>query len=269
MWNNRCRRALRSVSRGFSSGHFSYLLLHIITMLVGWIVISYGDQVSDGSALPMAIGGSLVAAGAAGAVLFLKVWVDREEDERLKTLRESGIRRIFQARSVAIRPEYDDRLASASEVIEIMGFGLRNLRQDHEANFEAWSRRARVRILLTDPAFPREDVSIADLRDVEEGDGKITDDVRRFVRSCGGLLRSGSKDFQVRLYTCLPSINLFRIDGDLFWGPYLIGDVSRNLPTLLTEADSRLSRRLIAHFDKVWSEFSREVPVEWLEDDAE
>ena len=269
MWNNRSTHAVRGIRRGFSSGHLSYLLLHIIIMLVGWILISYASYVSGDPALAMAIGSGLIAAGAAGAVLFLKVWVDREEDQRLKALRESGIKRTFQERSVAIRPEYDDRLASASEVIEIMGFGLRNLRHDHEANFEAWSRRAKVRILLIDPEFPQRDRSIANLRDVEEGDGKITEDVRKFVRSCAELLRSGSEDFQVRLYTCLPSINLFRVDGELFWGPYLVGDVSRNLPTLLMEADSRLSRRLIAHFDMVWSDFSRDVPDEWLEVDAE
>ena len=136
-------------------------------------------------------------------------------------------------------------------------------------DFADWAKRAKVRILVIDPEFPKKDCCLADLRDTEEGDGAIREDVRKLIRSCGGLLRSKNEGFEVRLYTCLPSVNLFRIDGDVFWGPYLVGDVSRNLPTLLMEADSKLSRRLIAHFDKVWKDFAREVPVDWLQPDRE
>ena len=269
MPSNRLNQVLRSIRRGFAAEHFSYLLLNLVMMLIGWLVIASGGQDPAGTALSVAIGGSLVATGAAGAVLFLRVWVARDESERLKNLRESGIRKTFEARSVAIRSEYDERLASASDAIEIMGFGLRSLRHDHEKDFEDWAKRATVRILVIDPEFPRKDGCLADMRDVEEGDGEIKDDVRKLVRSCSALLKLKTNGFELRLYTCLPSINLFRIDEDVFWGPYLVGDISRNLPTLLMDADSKLSRRLIAHFDEVRRKFSREVPVEWLEPDAE
>ena len=74
--------------------------------------------------------------------------IDREEDERVKTIRDSGLRHVFNARSVGIKAEYDDRLATAHEAIDIMGFGLRHLREDHDMHFEDWAKRATVRILV-------------------------------------------------------------------------------------------------------------------------
>ena len=52
----------------------------------------------------------------------------------------------------------------------------------------------------------------------------------------------------------------------VFWGPYLIGEVSRNMPTLLMETDGTVARRLLEHFDRIWTRFSREIPKEWLRD---
>lgn len=65
-------------------------------------------------------------------------------------------------------------------------------------------------------------------------------------------------------------VNVFRIDGAMFWGPYIIGDVSRHLPTFLVHEGGVLYDRLLAHFDTIWQseQFSRSVPVDWLEADA-
>lgn len=86
----------------------------------------------------------------------------------------------------------------------------------------------------------------------------------QLVRSCRCLILH-EPNFDIRLYRCLPSINFFRIDGDVFWGPYLIRDASRNMPTFLMEKDGKLSQRLINHFDKIWNDdqLSREIPSEW------
>ena len=191
----------------------------------------------------------------------MRVWMDQEQSERLRDLHEFGIRRVFSVRSVRIGSEYEKRLGRASEQIDIMGFGLKALREDHGHNFRKWAERASVRILLLDPEFPSVDQPIADLRDSEENhaDGDIRKDVRQFLEHCGGLMEDRNVRFEIRLYRCLPSINLFRIDDEIFWGPYLIADVSRNMPTFLMERRGRLAEKLVNHFETIWKSdrFSR------------
>lgn len=258
----------RRIKSALSARHWLYLACHAILALTGLILMLLDPQSMKVAKFFAAVGGSLVAMGVGGAVLFLMVWIDRKEAQRLNDMREYGLSRIFPARSVSIRSEYDERLAHASDSIDIMGFGLQHLREDYGEVFAKWTDQATVRILIVDPEFPSKESPIADLRDVEERHlrGDIRNDVMGLICSCRNLIKDDNSNFKVRLYRCLPSINLFRIDQDIFWGPYLIGDVSRNMPTFLMEADGRLSKKLIEHFDRIWSNeaFSREIPNEWL-----
>src|SRR5207249_4989496 len=98
--------------------------------------------------------------------------------------------------------------------------------------FPAWSARTQVRVLLLDPEYPRRDQSYAQQRDKEERNqhGAIARDAREFIRQTANLA-AGNNRFRIRLYRCLPSVNVFRIDDTLFWGPYLMGAQSRNMPT--------------------------------------
>ena len=262
---------LGRIKNAFSARHGLYVSCHVILVVLGLSLMLYGWPTVKLTSLMVAVGASLLAMGVGGTVLFLFVWIDQTESERQDAIRASGLRWIFSARSVAIRSEYDTRLARAVESIDILGFGLKALREDYRDEFAVWAQRANVRILVLDPDFPHRDHSIATLRDREEEstDGTIGDDVRQFVASCRHLMEDPAVRFRVRLYRCLPTINLFRIDREVFWGPYLIGDVSRNMPTLLME-DGRLTERLIEHFDRIWDsdEFSRNIPNDWLGHEA-
>jgi hypothetical protein len=50
----------------------------------------------------------------------------------------------------------------------------------------------------------------------------------------------------------LPAINLLRADHEIFWGPYLMGQQSRNTPTLIAQRGGFLFDALKAHFDALW-----------------
>ena len=151
----------------FRPSHWIYLLVYSLILMLGLTVsfVSFPE-----CEIGIAVGGSLIAAGVAGCVLFLQVWLSQGEKERMDDILKSGVERIFPARSISIRGEYDQRLNRAAEAIDIMGFGLNHLREDHASNFGAWAERVPVRILIIDPDFPTKDVSISDLRDKEEGD---------------------------------------------------------------------------------------------------
>ena len=251
-----------------TSNHGFYLSLHVILILVGIILMLLWAENRSVAHYLFPIGGSVVATGFGGIVLFLRVWLDQRESQRLADIRAAGFSRIFTTRAGLIKHEYDERLARASQRIDIMGYGLRNLREDYHEDFAAWARRAPVRILVLDPEFPSESAPIANLRDPEERNtaGAIKADVHRLIETCRPILKNEQARFMIRLYRCLPSITVFRIDQDIFWGPYFVHDVSRNMPTLLMEAGGGMSQRVIGHFETIWSsdELSRPIPKGWF-----
>ncbi|OAI45016.1 hypothetical protein AYO43_08640 [Nitrospira sp. SCGC AG-212-E16] len=172
-----------------------------------------------------------------------------------------------------IRQDYVQRLEKAEEQIDIIGFGLSSFREDFLDDFSKWKQRANVRILLVDPEFPSGELSYANQRDTEEKNslGKIASDVRKFVEVVGSLIsEDGDRVFDIRLYRCLPSLNIFRIDDELFWGPYLVGEQSRNSPTFLVQRGGILFDRFTRQFECIWKDdkFSRPIPKAWLKPQA-
>src|SRR2546421_253399 len=104
-------------------------------------------------------------------------------------------------------------------------------------------------------------------RDLEEGDhaGTITQQVKKFVADTKAITELvAPNSFEIRLFRCLPSVNIFRVDNEMFWGPYLIKQPSRNSPTFLVRRGV-LFDRLLQHFDRIWTDdsLSRPVPADW------
>ena len=205
-----------------------------------------------------AISTGLITAGVAGLIAFFYVVLQEGRVQRQRSLEESGLRDIFARRSVSIRPEYDQRLQDAHKQIDILGFGLNSLREDFLDSFATWAQRCKVRVLLLDPEAPTGAASFADRRDSEEGatPGKIRQEVEQFLAATTAL-RSSNPNFEVRLYHALPSVNIFRIDDSMFFGPYLLLQPSRNTPTLLIGRGTVFDR-LEEHYNALWSDgFSR------------
>jgi hypothetical protein len=235
-----------------------YILAHAVLIILGYALAR------TGSSLMVAIGSSLVAAGITGWVIFVYVLFSQSLSERVQIFTRFGLTLIFDTRSVHIRPEYDRRLNLANDGIDIMGFGLQSLRQDYGNDFESWRNRAKVRILMLDPTFPLVNQSYAMERDKEEHDdvGNIEKNVQRFLEELAPILQSqGAHSFEVRLYRCLPTLNIFRIDDEMFWGPYLIGKPSRSNPTFVAAKGGILFEKFKDHFDHIWANKELSVSV--------
>jgi hypothetical protein len=245
-------------------------LKHVVWLLVHLLFFLGGYQLSKCTEPLWAnVGYSLVSAGITGAVIYVYMFITTTTAERLKAIDAAGIKKVFAHRSVQIRDEYQKRLSKAKHSIDIFGFGLRSLREDFSGQYQKWTATAKVRILLIDPAFPSDSASLANARDLEEGNptGSIESDVKAFIRDVAPLLRNSERKLFVRLYRIIPSVNLFRIDDELFWGPYLVNTQSRNTPTILVSRSGYMFHTLADHFDHIWSDdrFSKAVPPEWLE----
>jgi hypothetical protein len=228
-----------------------YLLLHLVLVLVGVLLTRSGGPIAVG------IGASCIAAGVTGWVLFAHIRLTENQRSLLSILTLFGFVKAFDARAVRIRPEYDQRLERARDRIDILGYGLRALREDYRDKFPEWKKNAKVRVLILDPEFPNTKYAYAKQRDKEENtsEGTIDADVKAFLAENRRLDNVVTKhSFEVRLYTCLPSVNIFRIDDELFWGPYLIGEPSRNAPTFLVRRGGILFERFVSHFERVWED---------------
>jgi hypothetical protein len=238
-----------------------WIIGHIVMFTVGIFFTVLAGQ-SAHKEVFLGIGGSLIAAGIAGEILFLYVASSQQTKDKLDLLSIAGLQRIFRTRSVSIRDEYHSRLSNAKEV-DILGFGLSSFREDYGNKFGELSLKTSFRILLLDPDFPSSAVSVATIRDHEEGndDGNIKRDVEAFenaVRRADHLVKA---NFLVRRLTALPSINIFRVDDEIFWGPYLIADQSRNMPTLLVRRGGFLYYQIKNHFEHLWenNQFSKPI----------
>lgn len=240
----------RRMGRSFSPTQWIYLLVHALIFAAG--IALY--QVKG--ALSFSVATSLISTGVAGWVIFL--WV-RQSESRFSTvqaLESLGIIKAFTARSISIRHEYEPRFSASRREISIMGFGLRALREDFGDEFANWATRSKVRILLLDPDAPSAHWSYAAQRDREEGNsaGSIANDVRAFLAYTREVRAAHPQTFQVRLYRCIPSINLCVVDDDLFWGPYLLGRQSRDTATLLCGKGGPLYATFVRHFEQIWSD---------------
>jgi len=242
--------------------HWVYLLAHLV-LVIGGVAL----QPLQG--FWATFGQGVLAAGVAGYVVFAYVLMHDELADRVRVVSEFGILKIFASRGAQIRNEYEELLGDFNE-LDVLGFGLNSLREDYKDSFVDWAKRARVRILLLDPDFPTPETSLAAIRDAEEGKASdaIAAEVKRFVEDAAPAVARPDGRFAIRLYRCIPSINLFRVDDRLFWGPYLIRQPSRNLPTFLVAKPGTLYEKCRDHFNDIWDsdDLSGPVPAEWLED---
>ncbi|MBW6523277.1 hypothetical protein KZ810_07165 [Sphingomonas sp. RHCKR47] len=229
-----------------------WLVVHLFLVLSGMLLMTTEGEKLLGATLAQSLGSGLLATGIAGMVLYLYVRMSEQTQNRLEVITAAGITGVFRHRSVRIKEHYDKRLHSAKR-IDLIGLGLSSFREDYARDFAEWSRKAKVRILVLDPDFPNRAHSLADYRDLEEGGakGEIRADVVAFLRAVEDNAEIDRTRFEVRKMRSIPAINLLRIDDEIFWGPYLMAERSRNTPTLLVRGGFMFDN-LVQHYDETW-----------------
>lgn len=268
MSHTRNLKRVKRLVKSFSKTNWLYLVLYTAIFALGIVLVlwpaSQELKIDDegiryweqSGSLVVAVGSSLVAAGLAGWVLFLWVVLSDERSARSDLVFQLGLVSAFSERASMIKGEYDERFAHANTSIDVLGFGLSHFREDYGDDFKKWGSNACVRILLIDPTMPSKRSSYANQRDVEEGNsqGTIAGDVQKFLDETSHLWADPESGFSVRLYRALPSVNICRIDDELFWGPYLVKKPSRNSPTLVVKRGGTLFDSLSTHFEELWND---------------
>lgn len=260
--------ARRSLSRRLTTVAAIYLLSNLLAVAIGIILfqqgIPHGPNDSSNNLL-QGVGISILAAGVTGIVLMGYVILTDTLRNRITVLESFGIHDYFDANTTPIQGEYAARFSRDSREIDILGLGLNSLRKDFGSNLRRWAETSRVRILLIDPAFPDHENSLAAQRDREELDarGTIKGEVEEWIAQTANLRLNHPDRIQIRLYQCLPTVTLVRVDGELFWSPYLMHRSSNSTPTMLVTRGGLIYNVLADHFDHIWSDdtLSQAVPV--------
>lgn len=225
-----------------------YYLAHALVIAIGAALTLLRNPVWT------AIGTSLIATGAAGAVIFIYISRTDRIRDAIDLFSRFGLATIYDRRAAQIRDEYAARLSDANSNIDILGFGLKDFRRDYIGELGALSARARVRILVIDPYS---DYCTARDHEEEQSSGTIQGEVEEFIRQFQArYTKTTHPNLSLRLFTCLPSVNIFRIDDEIFWGPYFVGRASGNTITMRVTRGV-LYDQLSNHFIEVWDSFSR------------
>jgi hypothetical protein len=227
-----------------------YYLAHAVVIAIGVSLTLLHNTAS------VAVGTSLIATGAAGVVIYLYIGRTDRTRDALEMLNRFGLAQVYERRAAQIRVEYSTRLDRATSQIDIIGFGLKDFRRDYMDQFPVLSARAHVRILLIDPASPA-----CAMRDREEDqrEGKIAEEVQDFVAQFRARYTTDQlPNLTIKFYTCLPLVNIFRIDNEIFWGPYLVGQASGNTITMRIER-GLLFDQLTGHFEEIWTNYSNSI----------
>jgi transcriptional regulator with XRE-family HTH domain len=173
------------------------------------------------------------------------------EDGELSTTRpvpDKVLGRAHGGRGARLYDLYTEALEADPDGVDLLGCGFRQVREDFGEMILDVSLRVPLRMLLLDPA-----AGFADQRDREEGTrvGQIRDDINDWIAFLA--TTTPSNRIAVRTYSLMPAVQITRIGNWMGWGPYLVGTVSRNMPTLLCDPSQVEWTPLVKHFELVWS----------------
>lgn len=256
----------RSFGKRFTTVAVVYLASNVVLILVSALLLQAGLPDREGekaNEILVGFGVSLLAAGVAGIAMLGWVIISDTTRNRIVVLQEFGIRDYFDTNTTSIQGEYAQRLTRNKKQIDVLGLGLNHLRKDFNGSLRAWAESGAVRILLLDPDYPSADESYADQRDAEEldGSGSIRMAVKAWLTETEQLRTELENKFQVRLYTCLPTVTMVRVDKEIFWSPYLMNRGSGRTPTMLLHSGGTLFDVMADHFERIWTNDSLSRPA--------
>ena len=182
----------------------------------------------------------------------LNVWlVDVKE---VNPLDGWGIEKIYKTRAEK-NQDSDPKLTNAQHRIDGVAFGLKNFRSLHTDKIEdCLSRGVNIRLITMDPASP-----FAEQRDLEERDekGHLRNSINQLVEWADRLNErkgSGRGTITVKGYSCMTLDFYWRVDDDIYIGPYWYGMPSQQTITYKFKAGGIGAGLYIDYFDKLWND---------------
>lgn len=196
----------------------------------------------------VSIGCSLIASGL--VILLNGFFVDRQ---KYSPLDEWGIRNIYNTRSL-MNQDCDIRLSKAKYQVDVIGFGLKSYRLELEGMTKDLLRRGvNFRIITMDPYSP-----FVAQREIEEKDspGQIKSAILDLIQWAEKLNReSKNGKIEIKGYRCMTLDFYWRVDDDIYLGPYWYGYTSQQTISYKFSGDDKKGFRYYTeYFNKLWDD---------------
>ena len=195
----------------------------------------------------LSIGCSLIASGL--VILMHDFFVERK---KVSELDEWKIEKIYSTRAER-NAEADPNIENARYCIDGIAFGLSTFRTMYGKKIEQCLKKGvQIRLLTMDP----EGKFIAYREEEEkEGPGGIKDTIVEMVRWADSLNQSSKKGkIVIKAYNSMTLDYYWRVDNDLYVGPYWYGYKSGATITYKFLAGGRGFQHYSEYFDKLWED---------------
>lgn len=201
-------------------------------------------------AIWISIGCSLLASGI--VVLIQAVLVDAKQPN---VAEEWGLEKIYSTRAEKNK-DSDPKLNKARHQLDVVAFGLKSFRSMHSKKVERLLKKGiDVRMLTMNPA---EDNPFLKQRELEEGEpeGQIRKSIEALVTWANKLnAQSSSKGkIIVRGYKCMTLDFYWRVDDEMYIGPYWYGIGSQQTITCKFKKGKRAFELYEDYFEKLWAD---------------
>lgn len=195
----------------------------------------------------ISIGCFLIASGV--VIFFNALLIERVQ---YNPLDEWGIEKIYTTRAEK-NADSDPKLDRAQYCVDAVAFGLKSFRTKHDSKVEnCLLRGVNFRILTMDPSSPflpqRE-------KEEEETEGQIKNTILQLVEWANGKNRNSRKGkIVVRGYNCMTLDFYWRVDDDIFIGPYWYGVDSQLTITYKFKNGKKGFSQYAEYFEALWND---------------
>jgi hypothetical protein len=231
---------------------FNALTVNIITFLTGVILVLLAlllDIQKTVGLIFVSIGTSIIASS---VVVYLSSKYLFKQNRIKEIIEIWGLSGIYKTRA-EMNISSNVKLRNANECIDIIAFGLKGFRETQSQLIEDKIRRGmKIRIVTINPnskyLSQRE-------KDEKEIDGQIKNTVEQLTEWVFNLKKNQIKQDQVQIkyYDTLPFDFYFRIDNNVFIGPYLYGISSQQTISYEITGNKEGFNYYTTYFERIWN----------------
>lgn len=171
--------------------------------------------------------------------------------------------KIYEKRSEKNK-DSDPRLDKAKEHVDVVAFGLKSFRENYTNKAEmALNKGCNFRIITMNP-----DSRFATQRDMEEHNvnGDIEKSIRDLIAwadnlnsSSGRRKKKNKGKIIIKGYDCMTLDFYWRVDDEIYFGPYQYGKGSSDTITFKFEKGGRGFENYSQYFEKLWNDDSMKI----------
>lgn len=171
--------------------------------------------------------------------------------------------KIYDKRSEKNK-DSDPRLDKAREHVDVIAFGLKSFRENYTTKAEiAISKGCNFRIITMNP-----ESQFTTQRDKEENnlEGDIKKSIKDLIEWADKLNSSSSRKKRksrgkiiIKGYDCMTLDFYWRVDDEIYFGPYLYGKGSSDTITFKFEKGGRGFENYSQYFEKLWNDDSMKI----------